>query len=299
MSTPALSLSRRGTMSQFARATFELAKPRVTLTVLLTGLAGAGMASRAMPGALDAGLLLRSLGAIALLVAGANALNMLLEQDSDARMSRTRTRPLPTGRLSPDTALWLGMLWALTGLTLLSFTVNPLTGLLGAVALILYVLVYTPLKAVTPWALPVGAIPGAMPPLLGWTSVAGDVSLRGALLFAILFAWQIPHFHAIAIARRDDYERAGFRPLSVARGIPRAALHMVVTSVVLAVVVVGATSVLRPGAVWVAAALSGVSVALAAPALRGGEHTLRAARKTFLWSLLFIVSLMLVLFGIP
>ena len=138
--------------------------------------------------------------ATAAVVAAANALNMYRGRDVDARMARTRTRPLPSGRLSPEVALWFGVVLAFTGISALTFLINPLSGLLSALAISLYVLVYTPLKRVTPYALHVGAIPGAIPPLIGWASVTGELSLPALSVFAILLVWQIPHLSLIHIS---------------------------------------------------------------------------------------------------
>ncbi len=190
-----------------------LAKPRITLLVLLTGAAGACLAPDRVP----VSRLLLSLLGTALIVASANALNMWWERDSDALMTRTRNRPLPAGRMSPDVALAFGCTLGVVSVPLL-FLVNAATGLLGLVALLSYVAVYTPMKRHTHLALLVGAVPGAMPPLLGWTTATGTIGLGGALLFAFMFLWQVPHFAAIAIFRADDYARAKLQVISVQHG---------------------------------------------------------------------------------
>src|SRR5262249_18441529 len=141
----------------------------------------------------------------------ANTLNMYLERDVDGRMARTRHRPLPAGRLPERAALVFGIAQALVAVPLLTFGANPLTGLLGAVALILYVLVYTPMKRWSIHALLVGAVPGAMPPLLGFAARSGELSLGALALFGVIFLWQIPHFLAIALFREDDYRAAGLK----------------------------------------------------------------------------------------
>jgi protoheme IX farnesyltransferase len=134
-------------------------------------------------------------------------------------MTRTRTRPLPTGRLAPEVAVWFGLSLAISGFALLALTVNVLTALLTLAALVSYVFVYTPLKQVTWLALLVGAVPGALPPLIGYASVSATLSRQAWVLFAILFVWQLPHFLAIAIFRRSEYERAGHKVLPVVRGV--------------------------------------------------------------------------------
>ncbi|HSY21814.1 MAG TPA: heme o synthase [Polyangiaceae bacterium] len=197
----------------FARDLIALTKPRITALVLLTEAAGAHLA----PGAVSARNRWLSLLGTALVVGSANALNMWWERDVDAHMTRTRTRPLPAGRMSPDVALGFGLLLAVVSLPML-FWVNAMTGFLGLVSLIGYVAVYTPMKRHTHLALLVGAVPGAIPPLLGWSTVTGTIGLGGFLLFAFLFVWQIPHFAAITIFRAEEYRRAGLQVVSVQHG---------------------------------------------------------------------------------
>jgi protoheme IX farnesyltransferase len=153
-----------------------------------------------------------------LVVAGANTLNMFLERDLDAKMERTRTRPLPSGRLRPEIALFFGLTLTLLGQAMLTRWVNAETGMLAASAWVLYVWAYTPLKSRTPYALHVGAIPGAIPPLIGWAAVTGGVDHTAWVLFLILFAWQLPHFVAISVYRQAEYARAGLQVGPVAHG---------------------------------------------------------------------------------
>jgi protoheme IX farnesyltransferase len=190
-----------------------LTKPRITAMVLVTEAAGLRLA----PGQTGGRALWLSLVGTALIVGSANALNMWWESDVDARMTRTQGRPLPAGRLSPDTALAFGLALALVSAPML-FLVNVTTGLLGLVSLVSYVAVYTPLKRHTSLALLVGAVPGAMPPLMGWSTATGSVGLGGLLLFGVLFLWQVPHFAAISIFRAEDYGRAGLQVVSVQHG---------------------------------------------------------------------------------
>ncbi len=211
----------RGRGVAVVRDFVTLTKPRITMLVMLTGAAGACLA----PGRVPMARLLLSLVGTALIVGAANALNMWWEREPDALMSRTRNRPLPAGRMSPDVALAFGVALGVLGTPLL-FLVNPTTGLLGLVALVSYVAIYTPLKRHTYLALLVGAVPGAMPPLMGWTTATGSIGLGGALLFAFLFLWQVPHFAAISIFRADDYARAGLQVISVQHG-QSAARHMI------------------------------------------------------------------------
>lgn len=190
----------------------ELVKARLTFLVLLTTLVGFYVGFR---GALDYLLMLHTLLGTALMASGAAALNQFLERKFDAQMRRTEDRPLPSGRMHPDTALIFGGICSATGLVYLAFAVNPLTSLLGAITLASYLFIYTPLKRVTTLNTVVGAIPGALPPLMGWTAARGEISAEGWSLFAILFFWQLPHFLAIAWIYREDYERAGFAMLPV------------------------------------------------------------------------------------
>lgn len=193
----------------------QLTKPAVTRLVMVTAVGGALVA----PGPIEPLRLLVTLVGTAMVVGAANSLNMFLERDVDALMERTRQRPLPSGRVAPETALGLGVLSAVAGLAVLSFWVSPLTGFLAAIALLSYVLVYTPLKRVTPYALHVGAVPGAIPPLIGYASVTGRVDAPALSLFAVLFVWQLPHFIAISLFRRDEYARAGLRVHGAVRAL--------------------------------------------------------------------------------
>jgi protoheme IX farnesyltransferase len=185
----------------------ELLKPRLTALVLMTTLVGFYLG---YPGKMDYLLMLHTLLGTALVAGGAAALNQLLEREYDAKMRRTANRPLPSGRLQPKSVLIYGTTLVTAGLIYLALAVNLLTGALGAVTMAGYLFVYTPLKRVTWLNTAVGAIPGALPPLMGWTAARGEVTLEGWSLFAILCFWQLPHFLAIAWMYREDYARAGF-----------------------------------------------------------------------------------------
>jgi protoheme IX farnesyltransferase len=208
---PALEKSREADKST-AAVLSELFKMRLTILVLLTTFVGFDLGWR---GPMDLGLMLHTMLGTALLAAGASALNQLLERDYDAKMRRTRDRPLPSGRITPEAALLIGGVCAGAGLICLALTVNPLTAWLGALTLASYLFVYTPLKRITTLNTAIGAIPGALPPLMGWTAARGEVTGEGWSLFAILFFWQLPHFLAIAWMYREDYARAGFVMLPV------------------------------------------------------------------------------------
>ena len=185
----------------------DLVKARLTLLVLVTTLVGFYMGS---PPSIDYALLAHTLIGTGLLACGASALNQLWERDHDARMRRTENRPLPSGRLQPDTVLVFGAAASVAGAAWLAAWVNSTACSLGAVTLGSYLFIYTPLKRVTWMNTVVGAVPGALPPLLGWAAARNDLGLGGWTLFAILFLWQVPHFLAIAWLYRDDYARAGF-----------------------------------------------------------------------------------------
>ncbi len=190
----------------------DLFKARLTTLVVLTTLAGFYMGSQ---GPMNGWLLLHCVLGTALLASGAAALNQLLEHKLDARMQRTESRPIPAGQMQPDHVLVLGAVISAVGLIYLALKVNLLTSVLGAATLISYLFIYTPLKRITPFNTIVGAVPGALPPLMGWTAARNSMSLEGWSLFAILFFWQLPHFLAIAWLYRADYAKAGFQMLPV------------------------------------------------------------------------------------
>jgi protoheme IX farnesyltransferase len=190
----------------------DLIKARLTLLVLLTTLVGFYIGWQ---GQMNYLLMFHALVGTALVASGAAALNQLLEREYDARMRRTAGRPLPSGRLQPVTVMLFGGVCALVGTIYLALLVNPLTSVLGAISLVSYVFIYTPLKRLTWLNTAVGAIPGALPPLMGWAAARGNLEGGGWALFAILAFWQIPHFFAIAWLYRDEYAKAGFKMLPV------------------------------------------------------------------------------------
>lgn len=209
-------------MSQ-VRDMIALVKPRITMMVVATGAVGLYLAPVAPRPATKLGLLV----GMTLLVGGANALNMYLERDIDGRAERTKNRPLPAGRLAPRLALGLSVALGTLALLWLGFVVNSLTATLGLLAFVSYTAFYTPMKQYSPGALMVGAVPGAMPPLMGWTAATGQLDLAGVTLFAIMFLWQLPHFIAIAIFRNDDYRKAGFKTLVSELGTTTAKFQVV------------------------------------------------------------------------
>jgi protoheme IX farnesyltransferase len=191
----------------------DLIKARLTFLVLLTTLVGYYLGYR---GPANYWLLmLHTMLGTGLVASGAAALNQLLEREHDAKMRRTKNRPLPSGRLQPTTVMLFGGVCASAGLLYLALAVNLTTSVIGAVSLVSYLFIYTPLKRVTWLNTAVGAIPGALPPLMGWTAGRGELSREGWALFAILAFWQLPHFLAIAWMYRDEYAKAGFKMLPV------------------------------------------------------------------------------------
>ena len=206
VSVEILSTAEKSWSSVFA----DLVKARLTTLVLLTTLVGFYLGWR---GAMNYALMFNTLMATALVAAGASALNQLLEREYDAKMRRTQGRPLPAGRLQPTTVMIFGGVCSVAGLVYLALAVNLLTSVIGAVTLVSYLFIYTPLKRVTWLNTAIGAVPGALPPLMGWTAARGELSGEGWALFAILFFWQLPHFFAIAWIYKDEYARAGFKML--------------------------------------------------------------------------------------
>ncbi len=188
----------------------ELAKARLTTLVLLTTAAGFWLAS---PGPLDWVLFAWTLLGTALCAFGVNALNQVIEADRDRRMRRTAQRPLPSGQLSRREAIAFGIVATLAGPLLLLTLVDPLTAILGAACQFIYLGLYTPMKLRSSTNTLVGAICGALPPMMGWSAASGGLSAGAWILGAILFVWQIPHFLALAWMYRDDYERGGFQML--------------------------------------------------------------------------------------
>lgn len=190
----------------------ELAKPRVVLMVLITAFVGFYVGSENIPNYLQ---LAQTLFGTALAAGGTLALNQYMERDTDAIMERTRRRPLPDGRLQPHEAVCFGIITTLAGLLYLALTVNVWSATVTAFITISYLLLYTPLKRRSSLCMLVGAIPGALPPVIGWVAARGTLEVDAWVLFAILFLWQVPHTLAIARLYREDYARAGIQFLPV------------------------------------------------------------------------------------
>jgi heme o synthase len=271
------------------RDLLALSKPHITLLAVLTS--GGGIALARGQAALVTVVL--TLAGTALLVAGANALNMLLERDTDRLMERTRERPLPARRMRPAAALVAGLGATVAALLLLA-AARPLSAAIGALALLLYVGAYTPLKRRTPWALLVGALAGATPPLIGSSAVAGGVDLPGGALSGLLVLWQVPHFLAIAIFRREEYARAGIRTVAGVHGARAAKGLLIVVAMALV-----PTSLLLPlGVGWIYGApalLCGLGFAGAILAGLRAAADAAWARRIFRLSLLYLPCLTLAL----
>jgi heme o synthase len=286
-----------------------LTKPRITVIVVATCAAGMSIAPVRIA---DSVATLALLGTT-LIVASANALNMWWESDTDRLMARTRHRPLPAGRMAPDIALFFGLALGASSIPML-VAVNRVTAALGLLALATYVLAYTPLKRQTSLALWVGAVPGAIPPLMGWTSAtaclcpwptqgSGTMGFRssfsgtgGLLLFLFLFAWQLPHFNAIALFRAEDYAKAGLKVVSVERGA-RAAKRQIAGYSVLLVAASAALAAARVAGLAFelsAFVLGLLFLVLAASGLRARAGA-GWARAVFAYSIVYLTLLLAIL----
>lgn len=272
---------------------FELTKPRLTLLSVLTTLAGFYMASGAD---LEVPLLVHTLLGTFIVGGACGALNMYVERDHDARMRRTMTRPLPAGRLVPGEALLFGVVLAVSGIAYLAFAVNFTTALLAAATVVSYVLMYTPLKRVSTLNTVVGAIPGAIPPVMGWTAARGEISVEAFALFAVLFFWQMPHFLALAWMYRNDYERAGYKILTVVDpdGGSTARQILLYTSALLPVSLIPTTIGMASAAYFFGAFALGLGflgIAAAHAITRKNKH----AKYLFYYSLLYLPALLLLM----
>jgi protoheme IX farnesyltransferase len=275
-----------------ARDYLELSKSRIVFMVVITTASGFLFAAKHV----DALLLLHALIGTALVAAGTNALNQYIERDHDAKMHRTRTRPLPAGRITPRAALLFSSAIAVIGTLYLGLLVNWLTAFLGAFTLTSYIFVYTPLKRMSTVCTIVGAIPGAVPPLMGWTAATDAIGAGGIIVFGILFLWQLPHFMAISWMYRDDYARGGFAMLSVRDedGAAVARQAVLYSLALLGVSVLPWFFSLTGIAYFIGATICGAAL-LALSVRFFFDRGIRNARSLFMTSNLYLLTVMLLL----
>jgi len=283
-------------LGQHVRDLLELTKPRITVFVVLTAFLGFAAGTEGPLAGLDAVLLLHTLLGTALGAAGTSAVNEIAEVDLDRRMARTATRPLPAGRLPLAEAGVFALALSALGVAELWVFANGVTAFLAALTLTSYVFVYTPMKTRSPLSTIVGAIPGALPPLGGYTAAAGAIGAPGLALFAILFLWQMPHFYAIGWRHREDYGAAGFRILSTVDPSGRSsARHALAFGLLLVPVSVLPTFLGTAGVVYGAGALllSGWFAGTAVRFFR--ETTDKAAKSMFLASIAWLPAIVVLL----
>jgi heme o synthase len=264
----------------------SLTKPRLNLLVVLTSAAGYYLGGTAAPDLVN---MAQAVLGTALVAGGSAVLNQVYERDTDARMRRTRMRPLPDQRVSPPEAAIYGVVLSAAGLAVLALATNWVAAALALATLALYLLVYTPMKRTSTLSTLVGAIPGALPAVIGWSAARGDIAIGGWTLFAIVFLWQIPHFMAIAWMYRDDYRSAGFPMLPVVEpdGL-RTGQQALLYSAALLPVSIGPSVVGIAGWVyfWLALVLGVVLLALSARFAR--ERTDQSARTLFFASIIYL-----------
>ncbi len=271
----------------------QLMKPRIILLILVTGLAAMWVAAGGRP---DPVLVFFTLFGLALVAGGANAVNMWWDRDIDAVMSRTRARPVPSGRVLPEEALCFGVTAGLAGVLLLAVAVNVAAAALGLAGFIYYVFIYTMwLKRSTAQNIVIGGGSGALPPLVGWAAVTGGVGVPALIMFLVVFLWTPPHFWALALFRNEDYRRAGVPMLPVVRGEEYTRWQMMLYAllVVPASLLLYLTGVVGPLYLWVALVLGVWFAAACLALLRERVAVERRARRVFGWSLVYLAALFL------
>jgi heme o synthase len=280
---------------------WALTKPEVNTLIAVATFAGFYLGYPGRLSSFPFWLLIHTLAGTLLVASGTATLNQYLERRFDAQMRRTARRPLAAGRLSPESALWFGILLSVTGGIYLALAVNALASLLAAVTLVSYLFIYTPLKRKTPLCTLAGAFPGAMPPLIGWAAATGTLSVGAWILYAMLFLWQFPHFMAIAWIYREDYARAGYLVLPAGdRKDLFVALGTVLPLSLLLIVAVSPTILGRTGPQYAIAA-----VVLAAAFLYFGiqlafHRSNAVARRLLLISILYLpLAYVLMMIGKP
>jgi heme o synthase len=286
-----IAVDARSGFGAVTRDYLELSKSRIVFMVVITTAAGFLFAAQKV----DPFLLLHTLIGTALVAAGTNALNQYIEREHDAKMHRTRKRPLPAGRITPRAALVFSSGIAVIGTLYLGLAVNWTTAALGAFTLTSYIFVYTPLKRVSTICTIIGAVPGAIPPLMGWTAATGSIGAGGLIAFGILFFWQLPHFMAISWMHREDYARGGFHMLSVkdtdGLAVAREAIYYALALLAVSVL---PTFFGLTGFVYLAGAvICGAAILVAA--VRFYFDRGRSARSLFMLSNLYLLTVMLLL----
>jgi len=267
----------------------ELTKPRITWLILMS--AGIGY-FYGHGGEWNLAVLIHMLLGTGLLASGTAVLNQWMEREADARMHRTRQRPLPAGRVTPGRALAWGAALSAAGFAELLLWVNPAAALLGLFTLLSYLFLYTPLKKVSPLSTTVGAIPGAMPPLIGYAAAQGSLGAEAWILGAILFLWQFPHFYSIAWMYRDDYARAGIRMKPVVEPDPvSTARHIVATAALLVPVSLLPVAAGMAGWIYAAGAAAMGGYLLHAGLRAAARRTLPAARAVLIATVIYLPAL--------
>jgi protoheme IX farnesyltransferase len=270
-----------------------LTKPELSFLSVLTTFAGFYIAEQ---GAMNYVLLITTVLGTALLAAGAASMNMYVEREHDSQMRRTQNRPLPSGRMRPQEALFFGVTSGLAGAIILAARVNLLTAFLGAITYISYVFVYTPLKRRSTINTLVGCIPGAIPPMMGWTAVRGSIGVEAWALFAILFVWQMPHFLSLAWMYRADYKRAGFRMTPVEdEGGSITSLQILLFCAALIPISLLPKSMGMTGELYLYSAIGLGAVFLALSVALALRRTNLLARRVFAASLLYLPALLTVM----
>jgi heme o synthase len=271
----------------------ELAKPRVVLMVLITAFVGFYVGSADLP---DYSKLFKMLLGTALAAGGTLALNQFIERRSDALMARTRHRPIPDGRVTPAEAFWFGLAVTIAGLAYLAIAVNSISAGITALITVTYLLLYTPMKRKSPLCLIVGAVPGALPPVIGWVAARGTLDLDAWVLFAILFLWQVPHTLAIAWVYREDYAKAGIQFLPVIEPEGSSTNRQIVShcAALLAVSLLPTLLGLAGAVYFVVAFVLGVGLLVSGVRL-AMESSLIGARRLLYASLIYLPVLLLMM----
>ena len=293
MKTVAIESTQTGTRSArsgFIRDLAELVKARLTLLVLLTTAVGFYLGADSP---INFAALLHTVFGTAAAAAGAAALNQWWEYKLDALMHRTRSRPVPAGRMRPRDAVVLGAALSIFGVVYLAFVCNALSAALAAITIIIYIFAYTPLKRVSTFNTALGAVPGALPPMIGWAAARGTLNAGAWMLFAILFFWQLPHFFAIAWMYRDDYARAGFQMISSDDRTGERSASQSVFFCMLLFIVAGLPAFLGIATVFYLLAelvLGGVFIAVAMRFLK--TRATSDARRLFITSIIYLPLLL-------